>query len=703
MKTKLSLLLVLSMISFFSFGKKVEIQLAQSIAKNVFFEKAAAFNSLKYTDINISEAFTISEANEAVYYIFNFNNSGFVILSADDDVSPVLAYSYENIFKMENQPQSIAAWMDGYKKQIINVKANGIKANNNIKAEWDYYSNSINFSTSTKATYTIGTYLCRSNWDQTQYYNEMCPEDAAGVAGHVVVGCVATCMAQVMYYWRWPLTGSGSHGYTANTYGYLSANFGTTTYNYNEMVDVAIHPTPEIAKISYHCGIAVDMDYAPDGSAAHMADAVYALKTYFKYQTSVSEKSRWSYSESSWINLLKTEINALRPVLYSGSSQASGGHAFVCDGFDATNKFHFNWGWSSYGNGFYAVALLNPVGEDFSQGQSAIINIQPIASSYPTNCTGTKTVTTTEGSIEDGSGPVANYTSNADCSWLIWPNDSISKITLTFNDFALSTGDEVKVYNGPNESSPLLGTFTGTTLPAAVSTTQGKMFVKFTSDGSGNEKGWSAKYSTTVAKFCANTTTLTAASGAFVDGSENYNYHRNSLCRWNINPPTATSIIIHFDSFRVATGDYVKITDFANGTVFAAGLVGTTVPADIVCASNNVLVMFKTLSTSPTEEGWSLTYSTTSGVNEASTGIDNLIVYPNPTSDYLNISFNTVKNQDMRIDLVTLTGQVVYTENVHYNMDVFNGTVNITALPKGVYFLKISSDLGLASKKIVIQ
>lgn len=704
MKTKLSLLLVLTMISFFSFGKKVEMQSAQTIAKNIFFEKAGAFNSLKFNDVKISESFTISEANQPVYYIFNFNNKGFVILSADDNVSPVIAYSYDNIFKTGNQPENISTWMDSYKKQIVNVRAKGIKADNNIKAEWAYYSDITNFNSSNKAaTYTIGTYMCRSNWDQTQYYNDLCPADAAGVSGHVVVGCVATCMAQVMYYWRWPLTGTGSHSYNASPYGTQSANFGTTTYNYNEMVDMAIHPTPEIAKISYHCGVAVDMNYAPDGSGADMGDAAYALKTYFKYKTTVSEKSKWSYTESNWISMLKTEINALRPVLYSGSSSGSGGHAFVCDGFDATNKFHFNWGWSGSGNGFYAVSALNPLGEDFNSGCSAIINIEPLTTGYPTYCTGTKTATTTEGTIEDGSGPIANYGNNADCSWLISPNDSIESIVLTFNDFATSTGDVVTVYDGPTTSSPVLGTFSGTTLPSAVTSTQGKMLVRFTSDGATNEKGWSAKYATTVAKFCANTTTLTAPSGSFTDGSGSYNYHRNSLCRWNINPSGVNTISIHFNAFRVATGDYVKITDFSDGTVFAAGLVGLTVPADVICSSNNVLVMFKSTSTSDTEEGWALNYSSTSGINEASTGIDNLMAYPNPAKDVLNISFNAGKEQNMKMDLVTITGQVLFTENVNYNMDVFNGKINIASYPKGIYILKITSDLGVASKKIVIE
>lgn len=705
MKTKLSLLLVLTMISFFSFGKKVEMQSAQTIAKNIFFEKAGAFNSLKYSDVKISDAFTISEANEPVYYIFNFNSKGFVILSADDDVSPILGYSYDNIFKTENMPQNIAVWMDGYKKQIINVRSKGIKADNSIKAEWDYYSDNSNFNNNYKAaTYTVGSYLCKSNWDQTQYYNDLCPADAAGVSGHVVVGCVATCMAQVMYYWRWPLTGTGSNSYNASPYGTQSVNFGAATYNYGEMVDMAVRRTPEVAKLSYHCGVAVEMNYGPDGSSANMGDAVYALKTYFKYQTNISEKSKWTYSETNWINLLKTEINALRPVLYSGSSTASGGHAFVCDGFDASNKFHFNWGWSGYGNGFYAVSALNPVGEDFNNYCSAIINIQPLTSGYPTYCTGTKTLTSNDGTLEDGSGPVANYGNNADCSWLIAPNDSIEKIVLTFTDMATSTGDVVTVYDGPSTSSPLLGTFSGTTLPSEVTSTQGKMLVKFTSNSATNDRGWKAKYTSTAAKFCINTTTLTAPSGTFEDGSGQYFYHTNTLCRWNINPSNVSSIIIHFNNFRVSSGDFVKITDFSNGTVFESGLFGTSVPADVVCNSGNVLVMFKSLSSSPTEEGWSITYSSVpAGIDESSTGINNLLVYPNPAKDILNISFNAENEQNMKIELVNITGQILYSENINYNMDIFKGTINISALPKGIYVLKITSNLGVASKKIVIE
>jgi hypothetical protein len=435
-----------------------------------------------------------------------------------------------------------------------------------------------------------------------------------------------------------------------------------------------------------------------------MGDAVYALKTYFKYQTNLSEKSKWSYTTTNWVNLLKTEINALRPILYSGSSSGSGGHAFVCDGFDASNKFHFNWGWSGYGNGFYTIGALNPVGEDFNGGNSAIVNIQPLTSGYPTYCTGSKTATSNDGTIEDGSGPVANYGNNADCQWLIAPNDSIEKITLTFNEIATSTGDEITVYDGPTTASPILGTYSGTTVPAAISSTQGKMLVRFTSNSATNDKGWSAKYTATVAKFCVNTTTLTANTGSFEDGSGNYNYHTNTLCRWNINPSNVSSIIIHFNDFKVSSGDYVKITDFSNGTVFESGLFGTSIPADVVCNSDNVLVMFKTLSSSPTEEGWSITYSSIpAGIDESSTGINNLLVYPNPAKDLLNISFNAGQEQNMKIELVNITGQVMYSENVNHNLDIFNGTINIASFPKGIYILKIASDLGVASKKIVIE
>jgi len=208
-----------------------------------------------------------------------------------------------------------------------------------------------------------------------EYYNASCPADAAGPDGHVWAGCVATAMAQVMKYHNYPTTGTGSHSYSHPTYGTLSANFGETTYNWASMPDSLSDYNSDVAKLLYHIGVSVDMDYAPDGSGAYMSDAAYALETYFKYSNSLSYVWKSSYSTDEWTTILRTEIDNKRPILYSG--HGTGGHAFVCDGYSGSDYFHFNWGWGGSEDNYFYLNDLTPGSYDFTDSQGAVIGIRP--------------------------------------------------------------------------------------------------------------------------------------------------------------------------------------------------------------------------------------------------------------------------------------------------------------------------------------
>ena len=110
----------------------------------------------------------------------------------------------------------------------------------------------------------------------------------------------------------------------------------------------------------YHCGVSVDMDYSPDGSAAFSEDVPGALSTYFDYNSNdIQWKTVADLGTTAWLTLLKTELNAGRPMLYRGQSDG-GGHAFICDGYDPNDYLHFNWGWSGFCDGYYAFGALDP-------------------------------------------------------------------------------------------------------------------------------------------------------------------------------------------------------------------------------------------------------------------------------------------------------------------------------------------------------
>ena len=229
--------------------------------------------------------------------------------------------------------------------------------------------------------------MVTSIWIQCAYYNTLCPEDTQSCNGHTPVGCVAMAMAQIMDYYQYPNQGIGTHSYYAEGYGNQTVDFGATTYNWENIPDYLTDYNIDVETLCYHCGVSVDMYYGTSGSGAYPSDVVFALQTYFGYADSMQFLNKNNYSEEYWDNLLKNELNHLRPIHYSGRGD-EGGHAFICDGYEDNNYFHFNWGWDGLFNGFYTLDNLNPRTSTFNLSQSAIIGIHP------------------------NNGPVSDFTSN---------------------------------------------------------------------------------------------------------------------------------------------------------------------------------------------------------------------------------------------------------------------------------------------------
>jgi Zn-dependent metalloprotease len=208
-------------------------------------------------------------------------------------------------------------------------------------------------------------------------------------------------------------------------------------------------------------------------------------------------------------------------------------------------------------------------------------------------CSGTTKFNATSGSFTDGSGS-ANYQNNLNCSWLIEPTGADS-ISLTFSAFRTEAGyDTVFVYNGPSTSSPLLMTWWGSTLPPTVKATSGAMLVRFSSDNSTTDSGWSASYITYGTSYCNGGTLLTSPSGSFTDGSGTSNYGNNSLCYWLIAPPCATSVTLSFSSFNTeANYDGVIVYNGSNTSApVLLNTSGTTIPSNVTATSGVMLVVF---------------------------------------------------------------------------------------------------------------
>ena len=364
------ILALLLMVAMPMMAERVSPETARKVATTFLNNNGA--KSTQLTDLSKAAGF-------ANLYIFN-GEEGFVVMAADDCVRPILGYSLTGKFIAENMPTNVSGWLQGYNDEIQYAIDSKMKATSETVKMWKDLT--AGNSKAAKTTVVVDNLLA-TTWDQDPYYNDMCPYDSQA-GERTVTGCVATAMAQIMKYWEYPTRGTGSHSYEHSTYGVQSANFGNTTYNWSAMPNSINSANTEIAQLMYHCGVSVNMDYgisATGGSAAVTANVANALKNYFGYQQSTFKYK--SNNESSWVSMLKTELNNGRPLQYSGRG-SGGGHSFVCCGYDSNDNFYFNWGWSGNNDGFYTLTNLVPGSGgsgggsySFTQNQGAIFGIQP--------------------------------------------------------------------------------------------------------------------------------------------------------------------------------------------------------------------------------------------------------------------------------------------------------------------------------------
>ena len=325
-------------------------------------------------------------------YVFTADGGqGFVIVPADDRAWPVVAYSFSNFFDAEEN-ENVRYWLGGYQEQMEKLRASDADAADEVKAEWQRLSGVK--GTPEPQPLTAVEPLLRTAWDQSPYYNALCPYDSEHNT-RTPAGCIVTAMTQVMRYWEHPLHGTGSHSYTHTTFGTLSADFASTTYDWDNMPYslTGASSTAEktaVSTLMYHAGVAVEMDYAYDGSGAYMTGGANtpctknALINYFDYNPSLYNIYRSNKTEAEWTALVKAELDSAWPVLYSGYGDG-GGHAFVCDGYNANGLYHFNWGWGGVSDGYYMLSDLAPsIGgtgtnnsNTFNNSQHILVGVHP--------------------------------------------------------------------------------------------------------------------------------------------------------------------------------------------------------------------------------------------------------------------------------------------------------------------------------------
>jgi hypothetical protein len=444
----------------------VNLSTAQQVAENYFTkisQSAVSTITLTYTEV--------TGTGLPVYYVFDINtDGGFVIVTADDAAHPIIGYSTKKHFIQPLAISNIAYWLNKRRDEINEIRTNNYTADAVIANEWENYQNPEKVLSAPVSAMSVSN-LVQSTWDQSPYYNDDCP-------GGSVTGCVATAMAQIMRFWSYPANGLGSSSYASN-YGTLSCNYGTATYNWANMPLSISSSNTDVALINYHCGVSVEMDYSPSGSGAMVleyspgaASAEYSYKTYFAYDPStIQGLEKINYSDTQWINLLENDLNIGRPIQYAGYGQ--GGHTWVCDGYDANNNFHMNWGWGGYDDGYFSLTSLNPGSSSFTNDQQAVIGIQPL------------------GATLDAGTLAVNSPSGTSCNGTINPIVKIKNYGLTL---LTSCVINYKIDNNPvqlqNWSGSLAsGQTANVALPAMTVASGAHTLTCFTTNPNGNSDG----------------------------------------------------------------------------------------------------------------------------------------------------------------------------------------------------------------------
>jgi hypothetical protein len=707
MKKILIILFCFLFLTKFTFpqGLFVNEENAKSVAEKFYFERVQNHRQIPIDQIRTANKFIIKENGETLYYIFNLNTGGFVAVSAIKSTFPILCYSFSGRYNNDDQPDNFKAWMGQYGRQISYAIESKSSPSDEISALWRHYLETPLASLNAFSGREVLPMLT-STWDQGTYYNAMCPEDPAGPAGHCVTGCVATALGQLLNYFRWPETGTGSYSYDCPPYGTLSADFSNATYEWDLMENELGSSNPEVAEIIYHLGVSVDMVYGPDGSGMYNHKAAYTLKTYFKY----SPETQYVFRDSTtmdWDSLLVTHLNKKIPMYYAGwSVPDTNGHAFICDGYQGENFYHFNWGWSGSYDGYFYTDELTPGGSYFNLAQELVIHAVSDTNlyTYPVQCQGEQEYEALNGTVDDGSGPLFDYANSADCSWLITPNDSINGITLSFHRFDLAAGDSIKVYDGVDTNASVLGTFSGDELPPDITTTGSSMFIHFTSNDHETAEGFLASFDSVIPDFCNGMVMMTEQTDSISDGSGSWNYHDNSTCLWGIMPEGSSSVTLYFTEFSTETGfDLLKIYDLQTQQVIAeySGTYPGGVPDPVTSPSGKMFITFTTNSVN-TAPGWEAYFESNLVHIDVLPESKNLLIYPNPTDDFLNIKFGNNVLYPLRICLTDLSGRKVYTSEFSQSS---NMTVNISLnhLSPGIYLLEVIMGDGKAEYLKVIK
>lgn len=373
---------------------------AENISKSEALKKAQRFMPGKHfvESKSVASSRAQTSGKPDAFYVFNAdNNGGFVIVSGDDRTTEILGYSKTENLDMDRLPENLKGWLEGYVRQI-EALGTLVKPAQSQKAK-------------TRGTVSRPAIepMIQTKWNQGTPYKLMCPdykgrdwrddgfatddEGVYNVNNICVTGCVATAMAQILYYWKYPEYPNicpALDGYITRTNNWLMKALPETTFDWDAMKlsysknETTGASVSAIATLMRYCGQSVVMNYTIGESGSTVSPSI--LINVFGYNKNIRKLYRDAYTTSQWEYIIYAELAAKRPVLYSGQANA-GGHQFIVDGYDGNGLFHMNWGWGGmHDEDYFVLSLADPYGQGvvgsatnsaFQFDQNALIGVKP--------------------------------------------------------------------------------------------------------------------------------------------------------------------------------------------------------------------------------------------------------------------------------------------------------------------------------------
>ena len=357
-------------------------------AASQFMQQHRSGVTLKSTPVSLPRRM-MANAQQSPYYIFNTtDNKGFVIVSGDDRTRNILGYTDNGSFDPNNIPPNMKEMLENYAQEMVMLDQLGITGEN---------------VTVPHPTHNSISPMITSHWDQGAPYWNQCPEfldlDENGdtISERAYTGCVATSMAQIMNYYKFPLYCTQTIPSYEMVYYWNEDYYVTDTdplspiiFDWDNMKDNYTGAETEaeknaVAWLMLYAGCAAHMNYGANASSTSDPYIPTAFNDYFNYDAKLVYRS--DYEQADWEEMIYQELFEGRPIIYNGRSGTGGGHSFVCDGYAYGDYFHINWGWGGLGDGYFVLSVLNPYAgggvasvssaEGYNIDQTAIIGIAP--------------------------------------------------------------------------------------------------------------------------------------------------------------------------------------------------------------------------------------------------------------------------------------------------------------------------------------